>query len=96
MSDKKPIHVIAKDLGIDTKKVIDGCNQIGIYAKGASKRLDHKEEEKIKNYFKNGNNVANEVIDIKISSLNEKKIEQEFTPKLNNNKFFPNRLIKEI
>ena len=45
MSDKKPIHVIAKDLSIDSKKIIKACNQIGIYAKGASKRLDLKEEE---------------------------------------------------
>ena len=73
MADRKPIHLIAKDLGVDTKKVIQACNQIGIYAKGASKRLDHKEEEKIKNYFNNGKNVANEVVDIKISSLNELK-----------------------
>ena len=94
MSDKKPIHVIAKDLGIDAKKVINACNQIGIYAKGASKRLDHKEEEKIKSFFNNGKNVANEVVDIKISSSNEKTIEKVFTDKTTNNKYFPNRLIK--
>jgi len=96
MVDKKPIHSIAKELGIDTKKVIKACNQIGIYAKGASKRLENKEEEKIKAYFKSGKNVANEVIDIKISSLNQTKIEKEFTTKSTNNKYFPNRLIKEI
>ena len=96
MSDKKPIHVIAKDLGIDAKKIIKACNQIGIYAKGASKRLDYKEEEKIKTYFNNGNNAANEVIDIKITSLNETKMEKEITLKSNNNEYFPNRLIKEI
>ena len=95
MQDKKPIHVISKDLGMDTKKVIKACNQIGIYAKGASKRLDQKEEEKIKTYFNNGNNVANEIIDIKISSLNEKTNEEVVTIK-SNNKYFPNRLIKEI
>ena len=39
MSEKKPIHLISKDLGIDSKKVIKACNEIGIYAKGASKRL---------------------------------------------------------
>ena len=94
MSDKKPIHVIAKDLGIDAKKVINACNQIGIYAKGASKRLDHKEEEKIKAYFNNGKNVANEVIDIKIDSLNEKTNQKELTIRSTNNKYFPNRLIK--
>ena len=92
--DKKPIHSIAKELGIDTKKVIKACNQIGIYAKGASKRLENKEEEKIKAFFNNGKNVANEVIDIKIGSLNEKTNEKESTIKSTNNKYFPNRLIK--
>ena len=96
MLDKKPIHLIAKDLGVDTKKVIRACSQIGIYAKGASKRLDYKEEEKIKSYFNNGQNVANEVIDIKISSVNETKIEKQSSMKFNNNKYFPNRLIKEM
>ena len=96
MLDKKPIHLIAKDLGLDTKKVIKACSQIGIDAKGASKRLDYKEEEKIKTYFSNGQNVANEVIDIKVSSLNETKIEKKSSIKFTNNKYFPNRLIKEI
>ena len=94
MSEKKPIHLIAKDLGIDAKKVIKACNEIGIYAKGASKRLENKEEEKLKAYFNNGKNVANEVIDIKIGSLKETTNEKEFTIKSTNNKYFPNRLIK--
>ena len=94
MSEKKPIHLISKDLGIDAKKVIKACNEIGIYAKGASKRLDNKEEEKIKTYFNNGKNVANEVIDIKIDSLSETTKQEEFTIKSKNNKYFPNRLIK--
>ncbi len=94
MSEKKPIHLISKDLGIDAKKVIKACNEIGIYAKGASKRLDNKEEEKIKTYFNNGKNVANEIIDIKIGSLNEKTSENKFTNKSTNIKYFPNRLIK--
>jgi len=94
MSEKKPIHLIAKNLGIDAKKVIKACNEIGIYAKGSSKRLDNNEEEKIKTYFNNGKNVANEVIDINIGSSNETTSEKEFTIKSTNNKFFPNRLIK--
>ncbi len=94
MSEKKPIHLISKDLGIDVKKVIKACNEIGIYAKGASKRLDNKEEEKVKTYFNNGKNVANEVIDIKIDSLIETSKKKEFTIKSENNKYFPNRLIK--
>ena len=96
MPEKKPIHLIAKELGVDAKKVIKACNEIGIYAKGASKRLDHKEEEKIKAYFNNGKNVANEVIEIKINSTNDQEIEKEFTYKDYNNKYFPNRLIKEM
>ena len=94
MSEKKPIHLISKDLGIDSKKVIKACNEIGIYAKGASKRLDHKEEEKVKTYFNNGKNVANEVIDIKIDSLNGTSKKKEFTVKSTKNKYFPNRLVK--
>ena len=92
MADKKPIHVIAKNLGMDTKKVINACNQIGIYAKGASKRLNNEEEERIKSYFNNGKNVANEVIDI--SSSKETTIDKTLTIKSTTNKYFPNRLIK--
>ena len=94
MSEKKPIHLISKDLGIDVKKVIKACNEIGIYAKGASKRLDNKEEAKVKTYFNNGKNVATEVIDIKIGSLNETTNEKELNIKSTKNKYFPNRLIK--
>ena len=94
MSEKKPIHLISKDLGIDAKKVIKACNEIGIYAKGASKRLNNKEEEKIKTYFNNGKNVANEVIDIEIDSLKKTTSQKESTIKSANNKYFPNRLIK--
>ena len=86
MSEKKPIHLISKDLGIDVKKVIKACNEIGIYAKGASKRLDNKEEEKVRTYFNNGKNVDNEFIDIKIDSLNETSKKKEFTIKSKNNK----------
>ena len=46
MADKKPIHMIAKDLGIESSKVVKACNEIGIYTKGASKRLDYDEEKK--------------------------------------------------
>ena len=96
MADKKPIHTIAKELGIDTNKVIKACNQIGIYAKGASKRLDLKEEERIITYFNSGKNAANEVIDISNSTYNVKEIEKNFPVKSADNQYFPNRLIKEI
>jgi len=94
MVDKKPIHVLAKDLSIDAKKVIAACNQIGIYAKGASKRLNLKEEERIITYFKDGKNASNEVIDISNSSLKESKKRSPL--KSPDYKYFPNRLIKQI
>ena len=96
MADKKPIHVLAKDLSIDAKKVIEACNQIGIYAKGASKRLNIKEEQRIITYFNNGKNASNEVIDISSSSLNVKEIKKKSPLKSPEYKYFPNRLIKQI
>jgi len=95
MTDKKPIHEIAKDLGIDSKRVIEACNQIGIYTKGSSKRLDTKEQEKILTFFNNGKNVASEVVDIKISLPNEKEIEKKL-PIKTDIEYFTNRLIKKI
>ena len=94
MTDKKPIHLIAKELGFDTKKVIKACAQIGIYAKGASKRLDPNEEKKIITYFNSGQNVSYEVIDIEINSSNQLKSKKSYPNKPTNNKYFPNRLIK--
>ena len=74
MSDKKPIYSIAKDLGIDSNKIVLACNHLGIYAKGASKRLDKEELERIISYFKTGKNVANEIVEIDNNlTLNEKK-----------------------
>tara|TARA_Y100000589_G_C27142683_1_gene625412 strand:- start:154 stop:444 length:291 start_codon:yes stop_codon:yes gene_type:complete len=96
MPVKKPIYEIAKSLGIDSKKLVKACNSIGIYAKGASKRLDLGEEERIITYFKNGQNVSNEVIDIKIKPIKNNQIpeEEKSLNKLSNNLYFPNRLIK--
>ena len=98
MADKKPIYTIAKELGIDSNKVVKACNHNGIFAKAASKRLNHYEEEKIISYFQNGKDVANETIEInddkeiKCNQINEEN-------KLSSNvksSYFPNRLIKEI
>ncbi len=96
MVDKKPIYVIAKDLGLDSNQVLKACNHIGIYAKAASKRLEITEVEQIITYFKNGINVSNEVIDIQneplISTKNKKS--KELTRESSEINYFPNRLIK--
>ncbi len=98
MVNKKPIHAIARDLGIESSKVVKACNHIGIEAKGASKRLDIYEEEKIVSHFTSGKNVANEIVDIKnnsIKTINKRKLIPK-SVKSSDVLFFPNRLIKEI
>ena len=95
MSDKKPIYSIAKDLGIDSNKIVLACNHLGIYAKGASKRLDKEELERIISYFKTGKNVANEIVEIDNNlTLNEKKVIKKISSNKQPEKnYFPNRLI---
>ena len=92
MPTNTPIYSIAKDLNIDSNRVLLACKTLGINAKGATKRLNKEELEKVKNYFYTGKNVSEEVIDLnksKVSAKNKfKKIKQH--PKIN---YFPNRLI---
>ena len=45
MSINTPIFSIAKDLNVDSKRILLACNKLGIKAKGASKRLN---KEKLK------------------------------------------------
>ena len=96
MSINTPIHKVAKDLGIDSKRVILACNSLGINAKGSSKRLNKEELDKVLNHFETGKNVSEEVItinnkpktkDIKENQLKDKKI---ISTKIN---YFSNRLI---
>ena len=91
MASNTPIYSLAKELNIDSNRIILACKSIGIPAKGATKRLNEKELEKLKNYFKTGKNVSEEIVeinkkDIKTKSRNS-KIKKEKT------KYFPNRLI---
>ena len=97
MSTNTPIFKIAKDLGVDSNRVILACKTLGIYAKGPAKRLNKDELAKIINYFETGKNVSEEIV-----ILNETKVEKEppnrnntiKKNKLNKIKFFPNRLIR--
>ena len=92
MSFKTPIYSIAKELDIDSNKIILACKSIGINAKGATKRLNEQELEKVKNYFETGKNVSEEIVEInkKKTSIksNTKKIKRE-----SKTSYFPNRLI---
>tara|TARA_Y100001968_G_scaffold332518_2_gene390973 strand:+ start:3318 stop:3617 length:300 start_codon:yes stop_codon:yes gene_type:complete len=93
-----PIHKIAKDIGIDTKRVLLACKKLGIYAKGSSKRMNEEESNKIRNYFETGKNVSEEVINIDNNTKEIDKGSKENQPKVLKNKtskinYFSNRLI---
>ena len=92
MSTNTPIFTIAKDLNLESNRVLLACKKLGINAKGATKRLNKEEVEKIKSYFEKGKNVSDEVINInkvKAKSSSKKVIEKV---KIN---YFANRLIRK-
>ena len=92
MSINTPIFTIAKDLNVESNRIILACKKLGINAKGATKRLNKEELEKIKSYFKTGKNVSDEVINlnkIKSKSSSKKIVEKVKV------KYFENRLIRK-
>ena len=64
MSINIPIFTIAKDLNVESNRILLACKKLGINAKGATKRLNKQELEKIKSYFETGKNVSDEVINL--------------------------------
>ena len=92
MSTNTPIFTIAKDLNVESNRVLLACKKLGINAKGATKRLNKEELEKLKSYFETGKNVSDEVINLtKIKAkVSSRKIVEEDT--IN---YFPNRLIRK-
>ena len=92
MSNNIPIFTIAKDLNVESNRILLACKKLGINAKGATKRLNKEELEKIKSYFETGKNVSDEVITldkVKAKSSSRKIIEKV---KIN---YFSNRLIRK-
>jgi len=92
MSINTPIFSIAKDLNIESNRILLACKKLGINAKGAAKRLNVEELEKIKSYFETGKNVSDEVINlnkVKSKSSSKKIVEKEKI------KYFANRLIRK-
>ena len=91
MSINTPIFSIAKDLNIESNRILLACKKLGINAKGATKRLNNEELEKIKSYFETGKNVSDEVINLKLKNKsNSRKIVEKV--KIN---YFANRLIRK-
>ena len=92
MSINTPIFSIAKDLNVESNRILLACKKLGINAKGATKRLNKEELEKIKSYFETGKNVSDEVINL--TRVNAKRSSRKTVAKVKNN-YFPNRLIRK-
>ena len=90
MASNTPIYTIAKELDIDSNRIISACKSIGIPAKGATKRLNEEELKKVKNYFETGKNVSEEIIEINKKGGSAKIKKPKITKETN---YFPNRLI---
>ena len=92
MVSNTPIYSLAKELEIDSKRIILACQKIGISAKGATKRLNQDELEKVKNYFETGKNVSEEIVEVnkKVTEKMKKNAEIKRVAKTN---YFTNRLI---
>ena len=92
MSNNTPIFSIAKDLNIQSNRILLACKKLGINAKGATKRLNKEEVEKIKSYFEKGKNVSDEVINL--NKIETKSSSREIEEKVKM-KYFANRLIRK-
>ncbi len=92
MSINTPIFTIAKDLNVESSKILLACKKLGINAKGATKRLTKQELEKIKSYFEMGKNVSDEVINL---NKVKPKISSKKTIEKVKIKYFANRLIRK-
>ena len=92
MSINTPIFTIAKDLNVESSKILLACKKLGIIARGATKRLTKQELEKIKSYFEMGKNVSDEVINL---NKVKPKISSKKTIEKVKIKYFANRLIRK-
>ena len=92
MAGKTPIYVIAKELNIDSSRIILACKSFGIAAKGATKRLNQEELEKVKKYFESGKNVSEEIVEINKYDNKTKSKNTKIKREIKTN-YFPNRLI---
>ena len=92
MSINTPIFTLAKDLNVESNRILLACKKLGINAKGATKRLNEEELEKIKSYFETGKNVSDEVINL--NKVKTKSSTKKIAEKVKI-KYFANRLIRK-
>ncbi|KGF89748.1 MULTISPECIES: translation initiation factor IF-2 N-terminal domain-containing protein [Prochlorococcus] len=89
-----PIFTIAKDLNLESNRILLACKKLGINAKAATKRLNKEEFEKIKSYFETGKNVSDEIVNLNNNESKEKNSARIIKEKVKIN-FFANRLIRK-
>ena len=94
MSINTPIFAIAKDLNVESNRILLACKKLGINAKGATKRLNEQELEKIKSYFETGKNVSDEIINLNKNKAKAKSSSRKIAEKVKIN-YFANRLIRK-
>ena len=94
MSITTPIFTIAKELKIESNRILLACKKLGINAKGATKRLNNEELEKIKIYFETGKNASDEIINLNANNVKAKRISRK-TEEKEKIKYFTNRLIRK-
>ncbi len=92
MSINTPIFALAKDLNVESNRILLACKKLGINAKGATKRLNKEEQEQIKSYFETGKNVSDEVINL--NKVTAKSSSKRIIEKVKIN-YFANRLIRK-
>jgi len=89
-----PIFTIAKDLNLESNRILLACKKLGINAKAATKRLNKEEFEKIKSYFETGKNVSDEIVNLNNNKSKEKNNARILKEKGRIN-YFANRLIRK-
>ena len=94
MSMNTPIFTIAKDLNVESNRILLACKKLGINAKGATKRLNEEEFKKIKSYFETGKNVSDEIVTLNKNKVNTKSSSRQLEEKVKIN-YFENRLIRK-
>ena len=94
MSVTIPIFAIAKDLNLESNRILIACKKLGINAKGATKRLNKEELEKIKSYFETGKNVSDEIVNLNKNKVKAKVVTRKNEEKIKIN-YFANRLIRK-
>ena len=94
MAFTAPVFAIAKDLNVESNRVLSACKKLGINAKGATKRLNKEELEKIKSYFESGKNVSDEIVNLNKNKVKSKNSSRKIEEKVKIN-YFANRLIRK-